>query len=312
MTRETKVGLLVGLGIILLVGIIVSDHLSLVNDQSPADLTQFAPQSQRSIATTNRDRPRRRFKTDDRPGSRPRLTTERRRPDRPLGPSKPLPVPSVAPPRPQVAPPKRYGQPEVGQLATRRAPSSTSVPTLSQTGSGRTANRAVNSSKKDSSPVSGRSASSVSAKRQPVIHYVKSGESLWQIAQRYYHNGESWRWIAEANPQAVQANGGVRVGVRLVIPSEPSASASSSNMTKPQSARASRVRKTSSATVTNRGRVRRSSAKTYTVVENDSLYKIAARTLGNGGRWEEIYQANRDLLDHPDQLKAGQRLKIPN
>jgi len=41
MTRETKVGLLVGCGIILLIGIVVSDHLSVASNDSSADLLQF-------------------------------------------------------------------------------------------------------------------------------------------------------------------------------------------------------------------------------------------------------------------------------
>ena len=49
MTRETKVGLLVGMGVILLIGIIVSDHLSVVQDQNPADFTGYAGQAQESI-----------------------------------------------------------------------------------------------------------------------------------------------------------------------------------------------------------------------------------------------------------------------
>ncbi|MBI1338375.1 MAG: LysM peptidoglycan-binding domain-containing protein [Phycisphaera sp.] len=54
MQRETKIGLLVGTGIILLIGIIVSDHLSMTNNtvepgRSP-QLTEFADRAQDSIS----------------------------------------------------------------------------------------------------------------------------------------------------------------------------------------------------------------------------------------------------------------------
>ena len=34
---------------------------------------------------------------------------------------------------------------------------------------------------------------------EDVIHVVKSGESLWRIAQLYYGSGAKWPKIAEAN-----------------------------------------------------------------------------------------------------------------
>jgi len=48
MTRETKVGLLVGMGVILLIGIIVSDQLSHIQRQDASALTNFGSDSQQS------------------------------------------------------------------------------------------------------------------------------------------------------------------------------------------------------------------------------------------------------------------------
>jgi nucleoid-associated protein YgaU len=50
---------------------------------------------------------------------------------------------------------------------------------------------------------------------------------------------------------------------------------------------------------------------TYTVVSGDSLSKIAQRQYGHAGRWREIYNANRDIVDNPDLIYPGQTLKIP-
>lgn len=53
---------------------------------------------------------------------------------------------------------------------------------------------------------------------EPVRHLVANGESLYDIAKKYYGNGGQWKKIAEANPGRVAANGSVRTGVQLLIP----------------------------------------------------------------------------------------------
>lgn len=49
----------------------------------------------------------------------------------------------------------------------------------------------------------------------------------------------------------------------------------------------------------------------YTVAHGDSLWSIAARELGSGTRWEEIYQLNRDVIQDPALIYIGQELLLP-
>jgi len=49
-------------------------------------------------------------------------------------------------------------------------------------------------------------------------------------------------------------------------------------------------------------------ANTYTVVSGDSLSKIGSHY---GIPWKAIWDANRDILHHPDKIYPGQELKIP-
>ena len=49
-------------------------------------------------------------------------------------------------------------------------------------------------------------------------------------------------------------------------------------------------------------------ANTYTVVSGDSLSKIGSKY---GIAWKAIWDANRDILNHPDKIYPGQELKIP-
>ncbi len=51
----------------------------------------------------------------------------------------------------------------------------------------------------------------------------------------------------------------------------------------------------------------------YVVQKGDSLWSIAARAeiYGKATRWRQIFDANRDVLKTPDDLRVGMTLKIP-
>ena len=51
---------------------------------------------------------------------------------------------------------------------------------------------------------------------------------------------------------------------------------------------------------------------TYRIGPGDTLSKIAAKTLGSGNQWEEIYRINRDKIGaNPEKLQMGMELRIP-
>lgn len=49
----------------------------------------------------------------------------------------------------------------------------------------------------------------------------------------------------------------------------------------------------------------------HTVVKGDTLSAIAKKTLGNANRYNEIFEANKPMLSHPDKIYPGQVLRIP-
>jgi nucleoid-associated protein YgaU len=51
--------------------------------------------------------------------------------------------------------------------------------------------------------------------------------------------------------------------------------------------------------------------RTYTVQAGDTLGKIAAKFYEDGGRWTEIYEANKAQIADPNAIKVGQKLVIP-
>jgi len=50
---------------------------------------------------------------------------------------------------------------------------------------------------------------------------------------------------------------------------------------------------------------------TYVVKPGDSLGSIAKHVYGKTSRWKRIYNANRDVLNSPNKVRAGMTLKIP-
>jgi LysM repeat protein len=50
----------------------------------------------------------------------------------------------------------------------------------------------------------------------------------------------------------------------------------------------------------------------WVVKPGDSLSKIAQRAYDDGKKYMKIFEANQDVLKDPNQIKPGQKLKIPN
>jgi len=53
------------------------------------------------------------------------------------------------------------------------------------------------------------------------------------------------------------------------------------------------------------------STRRYTVKSGDSLSKISREFYGNAGDYMKIFEANRDTLSDPNQIRPGQELVIP-
>lgn len=49
----------------------------------------------------------------------------------------------------------------------------------------------------------------------------------------------------------------------------------------------------------------------HEVKKGETLWAIAQKTLGNGARYPEIFEANKPMLSNPDKIYPGQMLRIP-
>jgi peptidoglycan-associated lipoprotein len=55
----------------------------------------------------------------------------------------------------------------------------------------------------------------------------------------------------------------------------------------------------------------RATTREYTIQKNDSLWKIAQKEMGNGKRWQYLYELNKDRIKNPNKLKKGTVIIIP-
>jgi nucleoid-associated protein YgaU len=108
------------------------------------------------------------------------------------------------------------------------------------------------------------------------------------IAEKYYGSGYNWVDIAKEN-QLVSPNL-ITIGQVLIIP------------------KAAPII-VSGATKTPVNQVILGSE--YTVVKGDSLWKIAVRAYGDGYRWPEIWQANKDKIANPGLIEIDTVLTLP-
>ena len=52
-------------------------------------------------------------------------------------------------------------------------------------------------------------------------------------------------------------------------------------------------------------------AEVYEIVSGDTLGGIAKRYYGNASKYTKIFEANRDIIDDPNKIYPGQKIRIP-
>ncbi|MSR29528.1 MAG: LysM peptidoglycan-binding domain-containing protein [Phycisphaerales bacterium] len=53
------------------------------------------------------------------------------------------------------------------------------------------------------------------------------------------------------------------------------------------------------------------SEREYVVQKGDTLGAIASREMGSAKKWNQLYEANKDRIKGPTDLRIGQPLRIP-
>ncbi len=126
---------------------------------------------------------------------------------------------------------------------------------------------------------------------------VRAGDTLSEIAQAELGTYVRWREIVELNP-GLDPNR-LMAGQEILLPSGGAGGARSAAALAPvESPRTAQPPRASPP-----------AGPTYRVSSGDSLWKIAARVLGDGKRWREIAALNPGL--DPDHLAVGDEIAVP-
>jgi nucleoid-associated protein YgaU len=118
---------------------------------------------------------------------------------------------------------------------------------------------------------------------------VVKGDSLWKIAQNKYNNGYAWTEIAKANN--LKNPSSIEIGQKIILPKIETKEIITKSVEKINNEIAQ--------------------GGDYKVVKNDSLWKIAVRSYGDGYQWTKIWQTNKSKLINPGKLEIGMFLTIP-
>lgn len=139
------------------------------------------------------------------------------------------------------------------------------------------------------------------------VHVVKKGDSLWAIAEHYYNDGTLFTKLAAFNAGRTGPDGTLRVGATLLIPSREVLTGEKSAA----APRASRRREPARGGEQSASSRRAPATKRYTVKSGDTLSEISQAMLGTSKRWREILDLNKDVLDDAESLRVGMTIKIP-
>ncbi len=144
------------------------------------------------------------------------------------------------------------------------------------------------------------------------FHDVKQGETFATIAAKHYGSQKYAKLLLKANPRIPDARR-LRVGVKLIIPPLDVLTGATSKPSKKEIAAARKrteERAKKEAPPEKESEKKPATPKFYVVQKDDSLYAIAREVWGDGTRWKELLQLNKDVCPSPSKLRPGMKLRL--
>ncbi len=138
---------------------------------------------------------------------------------------------------------------------------------------------------------------------QRLLYTWQSGDSYVALARKLYGEPTKFTIIQNAN----EGREDIQPGEKILVPVfdvENVVDADVHPAAKPEAKKKPAADGAKAAPVSAAGR-------THTVKKGESLWKIAKAELGDGGRWQEIYELNKDKLKSPEALRDGMQLHLP-
>lgn len=150
--------------------------------------------------------------------------------------------------------------------------------------------------------------------RAPERYVVRSGDTLWRIADRVYgvRSRDLVDRIFAANRDRLESPDRLRVGMTLALPA-----AVGEGLSSDRGRSATRVARGQGPSQRSQ-RSRKSGAggaavpiQSYQVRAGDRYATIAERFLGDRSRWRELYELNKDIFPEADRIRPGVRIRLP-
>lgn len=183
---------------------------------------------------------------------------------------------------------------ELTKRGARTATSGTAAGAGEKARSARRAGRKPMAARTESK--SARSATKRAARNVAMdTHKIRSGDTLSSVAEMYYGHQKYADLLVRSNPEITNPDR-LRIGQVIKIPPSPDhTGAAAASPAKPRA-------------TTKKGRSRR----TYTVKAGDSFWSIAQEQLGDGKRWSELFELNKEAAHgDPNRLGLGQVINLP-
>jgi LysM repeat protein len=287
MTKETKVGLLVGMTVIILICIVVSDYLSQGRQPAEADLINGIPAEaghRDASPLAGRDRPLP-IGGDQGDGSR-------------------------ASPAPNFS----GGQTTRDEQWLRRVEPSPRVDVFHNT----TDPDVRSDGGEQAAPMIGDDPAATGGQRRPRLlarHHVQANESLWAIAQHYYGDGNLHAVIYQANRNKMRSADDVREGVMLEIPRLEDIGAGEQAAAATTAGDSAGDGTTAPAGTGDDGAAgstpRPMRTTDYRIQSGDTLGELAQKFYGTSRAMDKLIELNRDRISDPDNIRVGQVIRVP-
>lgn len=334
MTREHKLALIVGFSLVLIVGVLISDHFSPARRQdiSADGMSAGTPVKFGSSPDG--------LRVPAEPTSRPQLpdamtsnNVANRLPEQPTYQPPVITPPSAATPTPVAIPqPDELVMGGPAQAPTVPEPlrndfepaSGTIGERLAASGGNNTpgsGNATLPQESALTKPVDRPTIVPPAAPSKPYSsgsmsrYTIQEGDSIYRIAVTQYGDGTLWARLREFNPGKIGDEGELRDGVVIELPPRDvllgQAVLPPPGM-KPAPQSTPRRESPSKADSPQKRDGNAPGFTVYVVQRGDDLGTVAKKTLGSVKRWREIAAANKDVLPDPDVLSEGLKLRIPS
>lgn len=153
--------------------------------------------------------------------------------------------------------------------------------------------------------------------RRVQVYVVAQNDNLTKIARKFYGKPKTAKQVAEnvelifqANRETLKDRNSVHAGqkLRIPLPEDPNgrAGTQSSSLAKSQA-----HTPTPQATFAGISKSADKNWRWYQIKPKDRYARIAKEQLGDAKRWKDIFELNKDIFPNPDKIRPGVRIRLP-